>query len=115
MNVKGAELSFWLVAIAYVLHKTPYVFPIVGGRKVEHLKQNVQALDISLSPEQIVRIDGAKPFDVGFPHNMIVRTLISLDCGNLADYGNREITQQILFSLPSCCNITTTVRPHKAL
>ena len=67
---------FWLVAIAYVLHKTPYVFPIVGGRKVEHLKQNVQALDISLTPEQIGRIDSAKPFDVGFPHNVIVRTPI---------------------------------------
>ena len=77
MSVSCAELlACWLVAIAYVLHKTPYVFPIVGGRKVEHLKQNVQALDISLSPEQIGRIDGAKPFDVGFPHNMIVRTPI---------------------------------------
>ena len=67
------ERPCWLVAIAYVLHKTPYVFPIVGGRKVEHLKQNVQALDISLSPEQIQRIENAKPFDVGFPHNFIVR------------------------------------------
>ena len=108
-------MPLWLVAIAYVLHKTPYVFPIVGGRKVEHLKQNVQALEISLSPEQIGRIDGAKPFDVGFPHNMIVRTLIKLGYGNLANHGNREITQRILFSLPSCCNITTTVRPHKVL
>ncbi|KAH9975186.1 Aldo/keto reductase [Russula compacta] len=66
----GAE-SITSVAIAYVMHKTPYVFPIVGGRKVEHLKQNIQALDISLSTEQIHRIDGAKPFDVGFPHNIV--------------------------------------------
>jgi aryl-alcohol dehydrogenase-like predicted oxidoreductase len=64
------------VAIAYLLHKTPYVFPIVGGRKVEHLKQNIQALDISLSPEQIHRIDDAKPFDFGFPHTVVVRTPI---------------------------------------
>jgi aryl-alcohol dehydrogenase-like predicted oxidoreductase len=66
---------YQLVAIAYLLHKTPYVFP-VGGRKVEHLKQNIQALDISLSPEQVHRIDDAKPFDLGFPHNVIVRTPI---------------------------------------
>ena len=71
-----AELPCWLVAIAYVLHKTPYVFPIIGGRKVEHLKQNIQALNVSLSPEQICRIDNAKPFDIGFPLNMIVRTPI---------------------------------------
>ena len=77
MSVSCAELLLcWLVAIAYVLHKTPYVFPIVGGRKVEHLKQNVQALDISLTPEQIGRIDSAKAFDVGFPHNIIVSTPI---------------------------------------
>ncbi|KAI0278766.1 Aldo/keto reductase [Russula aff. rugulosa BPL654] len=71
----GVE-SITSVAIAYLLHKTPYVFPIVGGRKVEHLNQNIQALDISLSPEQIHRIDDAKPFDFGFPHNMVVRTPI---------------------------------------
>jgi diketogulonate reductase-like aldo/keto reductase len=50
------------------------VFPLIGGRKVEHLKQNIQALDISLSPEQIRRIDDAKPLDVGFPYSLIVRT-----------------------------------------
>jgi aryl-alcohol dehydrogenase-like predicted oxidoreductase len=66
----GVE-SITSVAIAYLLHKTPYVFPIVGGRKVEHLKQNIQALDITLSPEQIRSIDDAKPFDFGFPHNLI--------------------------------------------
>ncbi|KAH9985162.1 Aldo/keto reductase [Russula vinacea] len=66
----GVE-SVTSVAIAYLLHKTPYVFPIVGGRKVEHLKQNIQALDITLSPEQIRRIDEAKPFDVGFPYTLI--------------------------------------------
>jgi diketogulonate reductase-like aldo/keto reductase len=60
------------------------VFPIVGGRKVEHLKQNIQALDISLSPEQIHRIDEAKPLDFGFPHTVIVRTSYeSLVCASL--------------------------------
>jgi aryl-alcohol dehydrogenase-like predicted oxidoreductase len=72
--VSCAERPRWLVAIAYLLHKTPYVFPIVGGRKVEHLRQNIQALDITLSPEQISRIDEAKSFDFGFPHSVIVRT-----------------------------------------
>jgi diketogulonate reductase-like aldo/keto reductase len=60
------------------MHKTPYVFPIIGGRKVEHLKQNIQALDISLSQEQIQRIDNANPIDLGFPYTIIVRTAIEL-------------------------------------
>ncbi|KAI9440917.1 NADP-dependent oxidoreductase domain-containing protein [Lactarius indigo] len=58
------------IAIAYHLQKLPYVFPIIGGRKVEQLKDNIAALDISLTAEQIKRIEGATPFDPGFPHSM---------------------------------------------
>ncbi|KAK0190083.1 Aldo/keto reductase [Armillaria mellea] len=60
-----------VVAIAYVMHKTPNVFPIIGGRKVEHLKSNLVALDISLSKEQLDYLDGAVPFDPGFSTTMI--------------------------------------------
>ncbi|KAJ7661479.1 Aldo/keto reductase [Mycena polygramma] len=63
--------SITAVAIAYVLAKTPYCFPIVGGRKVEHLMSNIEALDISLSPEQIEFLEGVVPFDPGFPTSMI--------------------------------------------
>jgi len=64
----GAK-SIQAVAIAYLLHKTPYVFPIIGGRKVEHLHANLESLEISLSPEQIAYLEGVKPFDKGFPVN----------------------------------------------
>jgi diketogulonate reductase-like aldo/keto reductase len=60
------------VAIAYVLSKAPYVFPILGGRKVEHLLSNLTALDITLSAEQIEYLENAVPFDPGFPGAMIV-------------------------------------------
>jgi aryl-alcohol dehydrogenase-like predicted oxidoreductase len=56
------------VALAYVMHKTPYVFPIVGGRTVDHLKQNIEALTLSLSDEDIEEIENAVPFDIGFPN-----------------------------------------------
>ncbi|KAL5525042.1 AAD14_6 [Sanghuangporus sanghuang] len=55
------------VAIAYVLQKAPYVFPIIGGRKVEHLMANIEALKITLSDEQIKYLESALPFDPGFP------------------------------------------------
>ncbi|KAJ7575152.1 Aldo/keto reductase [Mycena floridula] len=41
-------MQWW--AIAYVMHRTPYVFPILGGRK---------------------RIEAATPIDLGFPHAFI--------------------------------------------
>lgn len=53
------------------MQKTPYVFPILGGRKIEHLKQNIEALGLELSREEIDEINEATGFDVGFPMNMI--------------------------------------------
>ncbi|KAF5343660.1 hypothetical protein D9758_014698 [Tetrapyrgos nigripes] len=65
----GAK-SIGAVAIAYVLHKTQYIFPMVGGRKVENLLSNIEALDISLTDEQIKYLDGLKEFDLGWPYNL---------------------------------------------
>lgn len=59
------------VALAYVMHKMPYVFPIVGGRKIEHLKGNIEALGLELTKEDIEEIEDAAPFDVGFPLNFL--------------------------------------------
>jgi len=64
----GEGISVSAVAIAYVMHKAPYVFPIVGGRKVEHLHDNIKALSISLTPEQIEYLESQLPFDPGFPY-----------------------------------------------
>jgi len=63
------------VAIAYVMQKTPYVFPIIGGRKVEHLMSNIEALSIALTPEQVAYLESVRPFDIGFPMNIVVRIL----------------------------------------
>ncbi|KAI0632845.1 aryl-alcohol dehydrogenase [Trametes polyzona] len=64
-------LNIQAVAIAYVMQKTPYVFPIIGGRKVEHLHANLEALDLVLTEEHVKTIEGAVPFDLGFPSNIV--------------------------------------------
>lgn len=61
--------SLTAVALAYVLAKTPDVFPVIGGRKVEHLLENIEALKIRLSAEQIAEIEGVQKFDLGWPVN----------------------------------------------
>ncbi|KAJ5932530.1 hypothetical protein N7516_007019 [Penicillium verrucosum] len=63
--------SLTSVAIAYVMAKAPNVFPLVGGRKVEHLKENIGALSIRLTAKQMEYLESKKPFDVGFPGNFI--------------------------------------------
>ncbi|KPI38976.1 Norsolorinic acid A [Cyphellophora attinorum] len=65
------ETSLQNVAIAYTLHKTPYVFPVLGGRKLEQLKSNLEALNVRMSRQDMDEIDMAtgKAFDLGFPQN----------------------------------------------
>ncbi|ROV95039.1 hypothetical protein VPNG_09491 [Cytospora leucostoma] len=59
------------VAQAYVTSKAPYVFPIIGGRTLEHLKGNIEALNLKLSDEDINEIEDAVPFSIGFPNNFL--------------------------------------------
>ncbi|KAH8808880.1 NADP-dependent oxidoreductase domain-containing protein [Xylogone sp. PMI_703] len=59
------------VALAYVMQKTPYVFPIIGGRRIDHLKGNIEALTLELTEEDVKEIEGAHPFDIGFPMNFL--------------------------------------------
>lgn len=66
------DFSVIPVAIAYVMQKAPFVFPIIGGRKVEHLNGNIEALNITLSEKQIEYLEGILPFDKGFPYTAFV-------------------------------------------
>lgn len=62
------------VALSYLLHKFPYVSPIVGIRKVEHLEGNIDALRLQLSKEDIDEIESAYEFDYGFPMNFLFKS-----------------------------------------
>jgi aryl-alcohol dehydrogenase-like predicted oxidoreductase len=68
---KAKNTQITSVALAYVMQKTPYVFPIVGGRKIDHLKGNIEGLSIELSEAEIKEIEGANAFDIGFPMNFL--------------------------------------------
>lgn len=63
--------SVTAVALAYLISKAPNVFPLVGGRKIEHLKDNIEALDFELTDEEIELLEKAHDFDPGFPATMI--------------------------------------------
>ncbi|KAJ5932034.1 Aryl-alcohol dehydrogenase (AAD) [Penicillium verrucosum] len=63
--------SITTIALAYVLCKAPNVFPLVGGRKIEHLQDNIHALSIRLTDKQIEFLEAATTFDIGFPGNFI--------------------------------------------
>ncbi|SMY28430.1 unnamed protein product [Zymoseptoria tritici ST99CH_1A5] len=68
---KKKDTAITSIALVYVMHKAPYVFPVVGGRKVEHLQGNIEALGIKLTQEEIDEIEDTVPFDVGFPQSFL--------------------------------------------
>jgi aryl-alcohol dehydrogenase-like predicted oxidoreductase len=71
-KTRGPDVGVTGIALAYVMHKAPDVFPIVGGRKISQLKENIAALTVRLSDEEINEIEVAGgDFSIGFPHNML--------------------------------------------
>src|SRR5512143_3870768 len=47
----------------------PYrILPILGARTVAQLRDNLDCLDLVLSPDQMQRLEAASPIDLGFPH-----------------------------------------------
>ncbi|KAJ7916307.1 NADP-dependent oxidoreductase domain-containing protein [Mycena leptocephala] len=93
----GPRASPLVLAIAYVMQKVPYCFPIIGGRKVEHLMANIEALDISLSSEQIAYLESVVPFEPGFPTSMIVGdgTKSSSLMGNAGHFVKQPLVEPI--------------------
>ncbi|RYP62204.1 hypothetical protein DL771_009836 [Monosporascus sp. 5C6A] len=71
------------IAQAYVTSKAPYVFPIVGGRSVTHLKANIEAIPVKLSDEEIEEIENAVPFDPGFPSTFLYGNKIPSNPGKV--------------------------------
>ena len=70
---KGVEL--FQIALAYVMNKAPYVFPIVGGRKVDHIKGSIEGLKLLLTDAEVAKIEEAYGFDYGFPHTFLSGSL----------------------------------------
>lgn len=59
------------VALAYILDKEPFVFPVVGARKTSHIEGSIAGLSTSLTEGEIAQIDRAYDFDPGFPYTFL--------------------------------------------
>ncbi|KAI2631391.1 putative aldo/keto reductase [Hypomontagnella submonticulosa] len=66
---KGTSITS--VALAWVRTKGPYVIPVLGGRKIEHLQASIEALGLVLTEEEVEEIEKAVPFDFGYPQTML--------------------------------------------
>ncbi|KAF4760101.1 hypothetical protein N7455_003587 [Penicillium solitum] len=44
---------------------------MVDRNKVPHLKANIEALSLELTPKDVAEVDKGYDFDLGFPHNFL--------------------------------------------
>jgi aryl-alcohol dehydrogenase-like predicted oxidoreductase len=58
------------VALNWVLAQSDQIFPIVGARKLEQIKDNLQAIDFKLSDKQLEDLDKASKTELIFPYSM---------------------------------------------
>lgn len=70
-----------VIAVAEELHATPSqvalawslgrgVLPLLGPRTPDQLADNLGALDVALTPDQLARLEKASAIPLGFPHEM---------------------------------------------
>ena len=59
------------VAIAWVRQQDALVIPLIGARNLPQLTDNLGALDVRLTDDQLARLDEVSRVDLGFPHNFV--------------------------------------------
>lgn len=59
------------VAIAWTAARSASIVPIIGARSVEQLTDNLGAIDVRLTAEQVAELAAATDFQLGFPHDFI--------------------------------------------
>jgi aryl-alcohol dehydrogenase-like predicted oxidoreductase len=59
------------VALAWTLQNPEVTAPIIGARTAEQLQENLEALEVDLTPSQVARLNEVSAIDLGFPHAML--------------------------------------------
>lgn len=70
-------------ALAWTMLDPAVVSPLIGARTLAQLEDNLAALDVRFSDDQIARLDEASGVDPGFPHSMINSPAAAMMLGNV--------------------------------
>lgn len=60
-------------ALAWIIQRPGVASTIIGARTMEQLEDNLGALDVTLSPEQIKKLDDVSRPNLNFPHEFLER------------------------------------------
>jgi len=60
------------VALGWLLQRPVVCIPIIGGRKLSQIEDNLKSTDFSLSDAHLKRLDDVSRIELGFPHDFMV-------------------------------------------
>lgn len=58
-------------AISWVRQQPGVIIPLIGANNLVQLRDNLGALEVTLSAEQMLRLDEASRIELGFPHDFL--------------------------------------------
>lgn len=59
------------VALRWLLQRPLTCIPIIGGRKLAQIEDNLKSVEFELTPQQIKRLDEVSRIELGFPHEFL--------------------------------------------
>ena len=75
------------VALTWLRYREVPVIPIIGARKLSQFEDNLASLTVSLTPDQVRRLDKASHVPLGFPHEFYGKEMVrNLIFGGLGDH-----------------------------
>jgi aryl-alcohol dehydrogenase-like predicted oxidoreductase len=64
------------IALAWIRAQSPQMIPILGARQLEQLQDNLKCLEVTLSTEQLQRLNQVSQIELGFPHDFLSSDMI---------------------------------------
>ena len=64
------------VALSWVRQQPGLMIPILGARKLSQLEDNLGALELQLTPEQLNTLSEASKIELGFPHEFYAKDMV---------------------------------------
>jgi aryl-alcohol dehydrogenase-like predicted oxidoreductase len=73
---KEIGVSAAQVALAWLRYRAVPVIPIIGARKLTQLEDNIKSLEVTLSSEQLQRLNQVSAISMGFPHDFLATDMV---------------------------------------
>ncbi len=73
---RATQHSMAQVALAWLRYRDIPVIPIIGARRIAQLQDNLASLNLTLSDEQIAKLDAVSTIEMGFPRDFYERELV---------------------------------------